>query len=120
MTDRLKIGFTALNRVGGVLVAFSNDGLKTGPATQKALAPIGDLQRRAAAADRFTGKIASTLAIIAPSGLDTPRLVVIGTGKERDLRDRDFVRLGGVVVGGVPAMAGKVTVLAEFAGGALK
>jgi len=120
MTDRLKIGFTALNRIGGVLVAFSNDGLKAGPATQKALAPIGDLQRRAAAADRFTGKIASTLTIIAPTGLDTPRLVVIGTGKERDLRDRDLVRLGGVVVGGVPATAGEVTVLAEFAGGALK
>ena len=120
MTDRLKIGFTALNRIGGVLVAFSNDGLKAGPATQKALAPIGDLQRRAAAADRFTGKIASTLTIIAPTGLDTPRLVVIGAGKERDLRDRDLVRLGGVVVGGVPATAGEVTVLAEFAGGALK
>ncbi|HUZ30708.1 MAG TPA: leucyl aminopeptidase [Xanthobacteraceae bacterium] len=120
MTDRLKIGFTALNRIDGVLVTFSNDGLKFGPATQKALAPIGDLQRRAAAADRFTGKIASTLTIIAPSALDTPRLVVIGTGKERDLRDRDLVRLGGVVVGGVPATASEVTVLAEFAGGALK
>src|SRR5579863_2972899 len=102
MTDRLKIGFTALNRVGGVLVTFCNEGLKFGPATQKALAPIGDLQRRAAIADRFTGKIASTLTIIAPPVLNTPRLVVIGTGKERDLRDRDLVRLGGVAVGGVP------------------
>ncbi len=120
MTDRLKIGFTALNRLGGVLVTFCNDGLRFGPVTQKALAPIGELQRRAAAADRFTGKIASTLTIIAPPGLNSPRLVVIGTGKERDLRDRDLVRLGGVAMGGVPTVAGEATILAEFAGGALK
>ncbi|MDE1973527.1 MAG: leucyl aminopeptidase [Hyphomicrobiales bacterium] len=120
MTDRLKIGFTPLNRVRGVLVTFCNEALKFGPATQKALAPIGDLPRRAAAADRFTGKIASALTVIAPPTLATPRLVVVGTGKERDLRDHDLARLGGVVMGGVPATAGEVTVLAEFASGSLK
>src|ERR1700728_1910306 len=102
----LKIGFTALTRLRGVLVTFCADGLKFGPATQKALAPVGDLCRRAAAADRFTGKNASTLNIIAPAALDLPRLVVVGTGKERDLRDRDLVRLGGVAMGSVPATSG--------------
>jgi len=120
MTDRLKIGFTALNRPRGVLVTFCNDGLKFGPTSQKALAPIRDMFRRAAAADRFTGKLASVLTMAAPPGLDSPRLAVTGTGKERDLRDRDLVRLGGVAMGSVPPAASEATIMAEFSGGALK
>ena len=116
----LKIGFTSFNRPRGVLVTFCAEGLKFGPATQKLLSPIGDLVRRAAAADRFTGKMASVLEIIAPSGLNAPRLVVIGTGKEQDLTDRDYLRLGGVAMGGVPKAAAQATIVGEFAAGALK
>ncbi len=116
----LKIGFTSFNRPRGVLVTFCAEGLKFGPATQKLLSPIGDLVRRAAAADRFTGKMASVLEIIAPSGLNAPRLVIIGTGKEQDLTDRDYLRLGGVAMGGVPKAAAQATIVGEFAAGALK
>jgi len=120
MPDLLKIGFTPFDRRRGVLITFCAEGLKFGPATQKALAPIGDLQQRAAAADRFTGKKGSALEIIAPSGLNVPRLIVVGTGKERDLKDRDLVRLGGVAMGKVPATAAQATIVAEFGAGALK
>jgi leucyl aminopeptidase len=120
MPDRPKIGFTPSDRLRGVLVTFCAEGLKFGPATQKALSPIGDLYRRAAAADRFTGKSGSILDIIAPTGLNVPRLVIIGTGKERELRDRDLIKLGGVAMGRIPAAAAQATILAEFAGGALK
>jgi leucyl aminopeptidase len=82
--------------------------------------PIGDLHRRAAAADRFTGKKASALDIIAPAGLNVPRLVIVGTGKERELKERDLVRLGGVAMGKIPIAAPQATIFAEFAGGALK
>lgn len=116
----LKIGFTSFDRLRGVLVTFCAEGLKFGPATQKILSPIGDRLRRAAAADRFTGKSGSTLDIIAPSGLSAPRLVVVGIGKERDLKDRDFVRLGGVAIGGVPRAGAQATIVSEFAAGALK
>jgi len=120
MQEGFKIGFTSFDRLQGVLVTFCGEGLKFGPATQKALAPAGDLPRRAAAADRFTGKNGSTLDIIAPSGLKVPRLVIVGTGKERDLEDRDLLRLGGVAIGKVPSAAPQATFVAEFAGGALK
>jgi len=120
MPDSLKLGFTSFDRLRGVLVTFCAEGLKFGPTTQKALSPIGDLQRRAAAADRFTGKNGSTLDIIAPAGLNLPRLVVVGIGKERELKDRDLVKLGGVAMGKVPATAAQATILAEFAAGALK
>jgi leucyl aminopeptidase len=78
------------------------------------------LHRRAAAADRFTGKNGSVLEIVAPSGLNVPRLIIVGTGKERDLKDRDFIKLGGIALGRVPAAAGQATILAEFGAGALK
>ncbi len=120
MTDPLKFGFTSFDRLRGVLVTFCAEGLKFGPATQRALSPIGDLQRRAAAADRFTGKSGSSLDIIAPSGLNVPRLVIVGTGKERELKDRDVVKLGGVAMGTIPIAAAQATIFAEFAAGALK
>jgi leucyl aminopeptidase len=120
MSEPPKIGFTSYDRLRGVLVTFCAEGLKFGPATQKALAPIGDLHRRAAAADRFTGKNGSVLEIVAPSGLNAPRLVIVGTGKERDLKDRDLIKLGGVAIGRVPAAAAQATILAEFGAGALK
>jgi leucyl aminopeptidase len=116
----LKIGFTSFDRLRGVLVVFCTEGLKFGPATQKILSPISDHLRRAAAVDRFTGKIGSALNIIAPTGLSAPRLIVVGVGKERDLKDRDLVRLGGIAAGAVPATAAQATIVTEFAGGALK
>jgi len=99
MPDLPRIGFASFDRLRGVLVVFCADGPKFGPATQKALSPISDQFRRAAAADRFTGKNGSSLEIIAPPGLEVPRLIVVGTGKERELKDRDLVKLGGVAMG---------------------
>ena len=78
MAAALKFGFTPFARPHGVLVVFCEENLKLGPATQRALAPMGDFLRRAAAADRFTGKSGSSLDIVAPSGLNVPRLVVVG------------------------------------------
>jgi len=120
MSDALKLGFAPLSRLRGVLITFCAENVKFGPATQKALSPLGDLVRRAAAADRFSGKSGSALVIIAPSGLNVPRLIVIGTGKESGLKDRDLVKLGGVALGKAPNTATQVTILAEFAAGALK
>ena len=86
-------------------------------ATAKALAPAADLVRRAAAADRFTGKSGATLDIVAPAGLSVPRLVVIGTGKDAELKPQDFVKLGGIAMGKVPSAAAEATIVAEFAVG---
>lgn len=63
MTDAPKFGFSPFARLRGVLVVFCGENLKFGTATQRALAPVGDLVRRAAAADRFTGKNLSLIHI---------------------------------------------------------
>ena len=120
MAAALKFGFTPFARPRGVLVVFCEENLKFGPATQRALSPLGEILRRAAAADRFTGKNGSSLDIVAPSGLNVPRLVVVGIGKESELKSRDIVKLGGIAMGKVPTAAASATIFAEFGSGALK
>jgi leucyl aminopeptidase len=120
MSDTLKIGFSApAAPAKGVLVLFCESGLKLGPAAKKVLAPAGDLLTRAAAADRFTGKSGSAVDIVAPAGLKVSRLIIIGTGKA-DAKPEDLVKLGGQLIGKVPASATEVTILAEWADGSLK
>jgi leucyl aminopeptidase len=36
------------------------------------------------------------------AGSTSPRLVVVGVGKARELKARDFVKLGGAVMGKIP------------------
>ena len=114
----LKLEFAPLSTPPkGVLVVFCDEGLKFGSATRQVLAETGDLVTRAAAAERFKGKRAATLDIIAPTGLEVSRLVVVGLGKVRELKARDFVKLGGVAMGKVPKSAEEATIIADLPGG---
>jgi leucyl aminopeptidase len=99
---------------------FCGDNLKFGRAAQRTLAPVAEFLRRAAAADNFTGKNGTALELIAPPGLDLPRLVVVGIGKAAADKPRDIVKLGGIAMGKAPARASEITVYAEFPSGALK
>src|SRR5262249_1822846 len=103
-----------------VLVLFCEDGVKFGSAARRALGPTGDLVRRAAAADRFKGKSGSALDLVAPPGLDLSRLVIVGVGKARDFKAQDFVKLGGIAMGKIPAAASEATLIADLPGGAVK
>jgi len=120
MPDALKLGFVPFTRLRGVLIAFCAENLKFGPATKKALAGAEAQVRRAATADGFTGKNGAVLDIVAPAGLDAPRLIVIGTGKDTELKQRDVVKLGGIAMGKLPPKAAETTILAEFGSGTLK
>jgi len=121
MPEARKLGFASFSAPPkGVLVVFCEEGLKFGRATKKALEASGDLVRRAAAADKFTGKSGSALEIVAPAGLSAPRLVVLGVGKPAKMRSQDFVKLGGAARGKTPNAATEATIIAEFAGGALR
>jgi leucyl aminopeptidase len=120
MPDVLKLGFTPFARIRGVLVVFCAENLKFGAAAKKMLSAADAQLRRAAAADRFTGKSGSVLDIVAPQALDVPRLIVVGTGKEGEIKPRDIVKLGGIAMGKLPAAAAQATIYAEFGAGALK
>ena len=121
MSGAMKLGFAPFTAPAkGVLIVFCDDGLKLGAAARKALKPAGDLVARAARAERFTGKSGSALDLIMPAGLKLSRLIVIGAGKTRDLKQKDFLKLGGVAMGKIPSTASEATVIAEVPNGAMK
>ncbi len=121
MADTLTLGFGPFAAPArGVLVVFCDDGLKFGPNTRKALGAAADLVARAAKAERFTGKSGAALELIVPEGLKVGRLVVIGTGKVADLKQKDFLKLGGLAMGKLPVAASEGTVFAELPAGAMK
>src|SRR5262245_35620805 len=81
MPDAFKLGFTAFDLPQrGVLVVFCNDGLQLGPTTRSLLGPVAELVRKAAAAERFKGKLGSVLDILLTAGLQANRLVIAGCG----------------------------------------
>jgi leucyl aminopeptidase len=128
MADTHKLGFGPITSpAGGVLVVFADDSLTFGPKTRALLGEAADLVARAAKSERFTGKSGSALDIVAPAGLKASRLIVLGTGKAQDkaadkadAKPQDFVKLGGIAMGRIPAAASEATVVLELADGPLQ
>ena len=120
MTDAAKVGFVPFSgALGGVLVVFCDDGLEFGPATRKALGPASALIEGAAETNQFKGKNGSVLDILAPQGLKAKRLLVVGLGKTAELKDYDFLKLGGALAGKLTAKTDPVTVIAELPKGTM-
>jgi leucyl aminopeptidase len=120
MSDDLKVGFVPLSAAPrGSLVVFTDETLKFGTATRKALGAAANTVRRVAEANRFKGKSGSTLDMLAPQGLKVSRLIVVGAGKLSGLKDYDFFKLGGAVAGKLRAGDDAVTVIAELSTGAM-
>jgi leucyl aminopeptidase len=121
MSDAVKVGFVPYSAAPrGILVVFCDDALKLGPATRKALGGAADLVKRAATASQFKGKSGSTLDILAPEGIKIQSLIVIGTGKVSDLKEKDFLKFGGIAAGKLHPGIDALTIIAESPGGAMK
>ena len=121
MTDAVKVGFVPFSTPAkGILVVFCDEALKFGPHTRKALGTAAETVKRAAAAHQFKGKSGSALDILAPDGIKIQRLIVLGTGKSSALKQRDFLRFGGVAAGKLNAASSVVTVQAELPDGAMR
>src|SRR5262249_3478675 len=100
----------------GVLVVFTDDGLRLGRASRAALGPARDLLARLGRTERFTGKAGSSLDIVAPANLKVSRLIFVGIGKDR-LKPHDVVKLGGIAMGKIPAAAADATIFADLPAG---
>jgi leucyl aminopeptidase len=121
MPDAVKVGFVPFSAAArGILVVFCDDTLKFGDATSKALGPAADLVGRVAAANRFKGKSGSALDILAPQGLKSSRLIVIGTGKLSAIKEYDFLKFGGIIAGKLRPGADGVTIVADLSDGPMK
>jgi leucyl aminopeptidase len=87
-----------------------------GPRTRDLLgAELAATVEKAAKAEKFKGKHATSLTLVAPRGSDLDRLVVLGVGKI-DERAKDLVKIGGVLRGAL-GKASAATAILEPPGG---
>ena len=119
MAGAVKLGFASFAPPSkGVLVVFTDETLRIGEGGRTALGEARDLLARIGLQQGFTGKMGATLEVVAPAGIKATRLIFIGTGKE-PLKPRDFTRLGGIVVGKLPASTADATIVADLPKGAM-
>ncbi|TVR11281.1 MAG: leucyl aminopeptidase [Salinarimonadaceae bacterium] len=115
MSDTFKIDFAtpALPETGDLVVCVRDD-LALGALASGILGEAAGVVAKAAGAERFKGRIRSVIKVPAPAGLAVDRLVIVGLGGEKDVKDFDWVSLGGVIAA---AIAGReATLIAEFPG----
>lgn len=98
MTERSTISFKkAASSDKRTVVVLTDDSLKLGPAAE-GLGAAGIVARAVAAAS-YKGKRFASLDILAPAGLAVDRLVVVSLGKVVEMREADWSRLGGAILG---------------------
>jgi leucyl aminopeptidase len=118
MSGAVKIAFGSLSAPkGNALLLFVGADMKPAPAVTAQFGDLEPLIRAAAKASNFRGAQRSALDILAPSGLDASRLVVVGVAPGKDNAPLDFVTLGGFAFGKVTG-AQKVDVAFEPPSGA--
>src|SRR6185312_14599367 len=114
MSDAVKVGFVPFSAVPrGVLVVFCDNTLKFGAVTRTALDAAATVVGRAATANQFKGKSGAVLDILAPDGIKVQRLMVVGTGKHSELKEKDFLKFGGEVAGKLNAGSETATIIAN-------
>ena len=117
MSEPVTVSFARLGAPArGVVIVLTDESLTFGAATQKLLKPVDATLTRAFDGERFKGKAFSAVELIAPPRLDATRLVVISVGKAAELKDTDFLRLGGVAAGRIPAGAREATIVLDLPG----
>jgi len=95
----MKIAFAApaLPKAGAVAVGVM-DGGKLAPSAAQLDRATGGALTRAIKGSRFKGRKSQTLEILAPTGVGNSRVLLVGLGKPKDLKDLDLEAIGGTVV----------------------
>jgi leucyl aminopeptidase len=116
LPDRLEVTFEDLSHnLHATTVILAGDGVSLGhTATDLDMAASGAVVRAAKAAS-FKAKSKATIEILAPTGLDVDRLIVLGTGK--DATELDWTLLGGASVAAISARKTKKASLIVDASG---
>jgi leucyl aminopeptidase len=97
-----------------VLVVLTDESLRFGRAAAKAVDASKDLIARAGKADGFKGKKSKILDLAGPAGLKADRLIVLGIGKRKDLKAFDWLKLGGGLMGRIPAAAKHAAIVLDL------
>jgi len=115
MPDLLEVEFAPLSAPpAGALVALAGEELALGPAAHSLDERTKGALTRAARAADFTGKAKTAIELLAPPGIDAPRVVLAGMG--RAARELERLQLGGYAFAQLAARRGEAgTILAEAA-----
>ena len=111
-----KIAFAPLDApAGDVLVVLAGEG---GAVPGGLPAALVDAVGNAARIAKFKGKSLSSVDLIAPSGVEADRLLVVGTHSKEPGTEEDFLKLGGTILAKTKG-AETVTIRCETPGGAV-
>ncbi|MEP9352381.1 leucyl aminopeptidase [Xanthobacter sp. KR7-65] len=117
MSDPVTVSFSRLTAAPkGVLIVLTDESLAFGTQTQKLVKGADKALTRAFDAERFKGKAGSTIDLLAPAGMDAPRLVVMSVGKAAELKPSDFLKLGGAAACRIPSSAREATIVLDLPG----
>ncbi len=94
MSVKFEISFVKTARLNGGLAILLKDTDSELPAGAASADPA-NVFAKAARIARFTAKGLASLDIVAPEGSPVDRIVVIGTGKAKELNAHDWLKLGG-------------------------
>ena len=118
MSDQVTSAFAPLSvPKGGVFVVFVDATLKPSPNVQKLIAGVADQIAAAAKTASFRGKTMSSMDILAPTGVECERLLVIGVARDKDKKETDFAELGGYTLGKIGAAKAATIAFAAPDGG---
>lgn len=92
----MKIGFAEadLGKTGAIVAGFF-EGKHLSPSAAALDAAVGGALTRALTASKATGKAGSVVDVLAPSGIQAERIVLIGLGKAADLTTSKAANFGG-------------------------
>src|SRR6201996_5666731 len=98
----VKIAFGSLSAPkGSALVIFVGTDMRPAASVTAQFGDLEPLIRAAAKASNFRAAERTALDILAPTGLDASRLVVVGVAPGKDNAPIDFITLGGFTFGKV-------------------
>ena len=100
MSDQTALSFASKSApADGVVVVLAEEGPKLTPAAQDLDKKSKGLLSRAAEISGFKGKKDSVVDLLAPQGVKSPRIVLVGTDKTASYCPEDWLNLGGSVRG---------------------
>jgi leucyl aminopeptidase len=100
VTDQAAISFANLNvPEEGAVAVVAEEGPKLSPVAKDLDKTSKGLVSRGVEISGFKGKKETTVDLLAPSGLNFSRLVVVGAGKTAEYGSEDWLNLGGAVRG---------------------
>jgi leucyl aminopeptidase len=106
MPDILDIQFLPLSAVpAGAVLLLAGQELALGSAARSIDDRTKGALTKAARAADFTGKAKTSIEVLAPAGIDTPRLILLGTG--RAAKELDRLQLGGSAYAQISARKGE-------------